>query len=99
MKPLKTRNPESLGNSIFSLLRKIGIESKVKEFEVIVKWSSIVGERVAKSTHPERVVDGILFVKVKNSVWRNELIYMKKEILSNIDKTVGTGIIKDIRYI
>jgi len=80
------------------LLRKLGAEKKVKEFEAIAKWPGIVGEQIAEVTEPERVVDGILFVKVKNSVWRNELIYMKRQILAKIAEAIKEKAIKDIRY-
>ncbi len=88
-----------LGHSIAKLLRNMGIEEKVKEYQAINEWSQIVGENVSKVTKAQRVVNGILFVKVKNSSWRNELIYMRQEILIKLDKTVGRGIIKEVRFI
>jgi len=77
----------------------MGIEKKVKEFEAIAKWPGIVGDQISEVTKPERVVDGILFVKVKNSVWRNELIYMKHQILSKIAESIQDRVIRDIRYL
>jgi len=88
-----------LGHSITKLLRNMGIEEKVKEYQAINEWSQIVGENVSKVTKAQNVVNGILFVKVKNSSWRNELIYMRQEILIKLDKTVGRGIIKEVRFI
>ncbi|TDI80577.1 MAG: DUF721 domain-containing protein [Caldithrix sp.] len=95
----KTKKPKALSHSITRLLRSLGIEEKVKEHQAINEWSRIVGENVSKVTKAQNVVNGILFVKVKNSSWRNELIYMRREILIKIDKTVGRGIIKEVRFI
>jgi len=95
----RTKKPKVLGDSITKLLRNMGIEEKVKEYQAINEWSQIVGENVSKVTKAQRVVNGILFVKVKNSSWRNELIYMRQEILIKLDKTVGRGIIKEVRFI
>jgi len=95
----KTKKPKALAHSITRLLRNMGIEEKVKEHQAINEWSQIVGENVSKVTKAQNVVNGILFVKVKNSSWRSELIYMRQEILIKIDKTVGRGIIKDVRFI
>lgn len=95
----KTKKPKALGHSITSLLKSMGIEEKVKEHQAINEWSYIVGENVSKVTKAQNVVNGILFVKVKNSSWRSELIYMRQEILIKIDKTVGRGIIKEVRFI
>ncbi len=94
-----TKKPKALSHSITKLLRNMGIEEKVKEHQTINEWSQIVGENISKVTKAQRVVNGILFVKVKNSSWRNELIYMRQEILIKIDKTVGSGIIKEVRFI
>lgn len=96
---MNKRPPQELGNSLTMLLKKMGIERKVKEYQAFTEWPEIVGEKISKVTKPERIADEVLFVKVKNSAWRNELIFMKTEILKNIDKTVGSGIIKDIKFI
>ncbi len=95
----RTKKPKVLGHSITRLLKNMGIEEKVKEHQAINEWSQIVGENVSKVTKAQRVANGILFVKVKNSSWRNELIYMRQEILIKLDKTVGRGIIKEVRFI
>ena len=95
----KTKKPQPLSKSISLFLKQLGIDQKVKEFEAIVRWPEIVGESIADATTAETVTDGILFVKVINSTWRHELIYFKRQILSNIDNKVGYGVIKDIRYI
>ncbi len=95
----RTKKPKALGHSITRLLKNMGIEERVKEHQAINEWSQIVGENVSKVTKAQRVVNGILFVKVKNSSWRNELIYMRQEILIKLDKTVGRGIIKEVRFI
>ncbi|MCH8872756.1 DUF721 domain-containing protein [candidate division KSB1 bacterium] len=99
MSTRRTKKPKVLGDSITKLLRNMGIEEKVKEYQAINEWSQIVGENVSKVTKAQNVVNGILFVKVKNSSWRNELIYMRQEILIKLDKTVGRGIIKEVRFI
>ncbi len=90
---------QPLANSLQGFLRNLGIETKVKEFEAIGKWPVIVGKKIAAVTTAEYVSEGVLFVKVNGSAWRNELIYMKLDILDRINHSVGKGIIKDIRYI
>lgn len=93
------RPPQSLANLLTNLLRNLGIDKKVKEHEVIIKWSKIVGPKISNVTTPEKTDDGVLFVKVKGSTWKNELVFLKMDIITRIDKTVGMGIIKDIRFI
>ena len=99
LKRTKTKQPELLGRSLFDVLRSLGIESKVKEHEAIARWPEIAGPQIGEISEADRVIDGVLFVKVKNSVWRNELIFLKRDLFQQIDKKIGRGIIKDIRFI
>ncbi|NIR48518.1 DUF721 domain-containing protein [candidate division KSB1 bacterium] len=94
-----SKKPRALGDSIWTLLKSLGIETKVKQYEALNNWSYLVGEKVASVTKADKVTDGILFVKVKNSVWRNELLYMKKDILNKLNKSLGADIIKDIWFV
>jgi predicted nucleic acid-binding Zn ribbon protein len=80
-------------------VRSLGIEKKVKQNEALIRWSEIVGEQVSQVTRVDRVQDGILLVKVSSSAWRNELVYMKKDILERIYSSIGKGVIEDIRFI
>lgn len=81
------------------MLKSLGIETAVKEHEVVGRWPEIVGEQIAGVSKADHVINGVLFVKVENSVWRNELIMLKRELFLKIDKKIGRGIIKDIRLI
>ncbi len=96
MSASRTKTPQLLGNSIAAFLKSKGIERKVKEAEIIVRWPELVGENVASATTPEKVEKQILHVKVKNSSWRHELIYLKGHILSKVEIEIGQGIINDI---
>ena len=94
----RRKRPKPLSESLFAFLRNLGIETKVREYQAIGLWPELVGEQVAKVSTAVRVSDGTLFVKVKGSAWRQELIYMKRDILSRIEQEVGKGIILDIKY-
>jgi len=94
-----TKNePKPLSKSLSILLKSLGIENKIKQNEIIVRWPEIVGEKLSKVTTADKVEKGILFVRVTNSVWRNELIYMKTEIINRISSRLNTDIINDIRF-
>ena len=56
----------------------------------------IVGPRIAKNTSAERVKDGILFVKVKSDVWRNELLFYKMELIKKLNLKLGKKVVLDI---
>lgn len=92
------KEPKPLSKSLSILLKSLGIENKIKQNEIIVRWPEIVGEKLSKVTTADKVENGILFVRVTNSAWRNELIYMKTEIINRISSRLNTDIINDIRF-
>ena len=92
------RGPKPLSKSLSILLKSLGIENKIKQNEIIIRWPEIVGEKISKVTTADKIENGILFVRVTNSAWRNELIYMKNEIISRIYSSLNTDLIRDIRF-
>jgi predicted nucleic acid-binding Zn ribbon protein len=88
----------SLGESLMDLFKTLGVEKKVKQYEVLVKWPAIVGEKIANVTSADKVEGGVLFVKVNSSAWRTELVFLRRQILDKIATTLGSDIITDIRF-
>tara|TARA_Y100001970_G_C14064414_1_gene765907 strand:- start:272 stop:538 length:267 start_codon:yes stop_codon:yes gene_type:complete len=56
-------------------------------------WVNIVGQHIAESTAPSKIVDGRLYIICKNPTWKTELQYQKKELLIKINQSIK---IKDI---
>ena len=56
-------------------------------------WVKIVGQHIAKSTRPNKIVNGRLYITCKNPTWKTELQYQKKELLIKINQSIK---IKDI---
>jgi predicted nucleic acid-binding Zn ribbon protein len=87
-----------IGSALDEVISNLGIEKKLKEYDAVVYWEKVVGEQIAKMTNATRIVKGVLFVQVKTSTWRNELMLRKKEIIDKLGKVIGIGIIKDIKF-
>jgi predicted nucleic acid-binding Zn ribbon protein len=87
-----------IGSALDEVINNLGIKKKLKEYDAVIYWETVVGQQIAKMTTATRIVNGVLFVQVKTSTWRNELILRKKEIIDKLDKVVGIGIIKDIKF-
>jgi predicted nucleic acid-binding Zn ribbon protein len=95
---LKQSNPKLIGNSIQAILNDYGLLPRLKQFEVLNLWSDIVGEQVAKVTKAERIDHGQLIVRVERPVWRNELMFLKKDIIAKINKMMKEEIVKEIIF-
>ena len=90
---------EKLNLSIRSFLSKNGLEKGVNQQRAIIVWSKVVGKKIAKNSKAEFVEFGVLTVKTKNSTWRNELQFKKKDIIKNLNKKLGQNTIKELRFI
>jgi predicted nucleic acid-binding Zn ribbon protein len=80
------------------LVSGLGIKKKLKEYDAILYWDSVVGKQIAKMSTPTRITQGVLFVHVNTSTWRNELTLRKKEIIDKLNTSVGFDAVKDIKF-
>ncbi len=63
-----------------------------------VHWEGVVGPQVAGVTQVEAVRDGVLFVRVKNSVWANELTLLKDDMVRRLNAKLGGRVLTDIHF-
>ena len=87
-----------IGIALDELVNGLGIKKKLKEYDAIIYWDSIVGQQIAKISSVTRIAQGVLFVHVKTSTWRNELTLRKKEIIDKLNTVVGLNAVKDIKF-
>lgn len=92
-------NPRHLGDILPELVDALGIRAKLKRQEVLTLWPEVVGERVAKVTRAREVRDGRLFVEVESSAWRNELFYLKREIIQQLNNRAGEEVVHDLVFV
>lgn len=97
---LKTQHAsiKSIGLALDELISSLGIKKKLQEYDAVIYWEQVVGEQIARVTTAKRIAQGVLFVHVKTSTWRNELILRKKEIIDKMNTIVGLNIVKDIKF-
>ena len=89
----------SMGQVMNRYVENTNFAKKIRENQSINIWPQIVGSRISQVTKPVRISEGILYVKVKNDVWRNEIVYQTPVIKDNINHELGGNIVKDIKLI
>ena len=94
----RARHPERIDNILTRALKGLNIDRRVKEEFAILNWSKVVGDRIASYANPLRVRDSILFVRVENASWRNELVFLKGKIIKELNQSVKANVIKDIVF-
>lgn len=89
----------SLGQILHRLLRNWGVDGKIRERQAVELWSKVVGPPIAEKTEALRVEDGKVFVLVRSSSWKTELVFVKPEIIDRLNRAVGRKVIKDIVFV
>ena len=95
---MRTSKPKKLDASIVAALDKLGLTARLKQYELLERWPSIVGEHISRVTTAERIDRGKLIVKVTRSTWRNELLFLRKDIIAKINEAMEQEIVKDIIF-
>lgn len=102
---MKRSKPRRIGHSrpqiispvINNVIGNLGLKKGYAGWQIVDQWAEIVGEKIAEATKAQRFEDGILFVKVKNAAWRQELSMQTDSILEAIHKSPYGKSIKQIR--
>jgi hypothetical protein len=61
-------------------------------------WPLAVGKKVAARTRPARMVRTRLIVEVEDIVWKNQLLALSWQILKNLERHLGQGIVEDLEF-
>jgi hypothetical protein len=65
---------------------------------VCAAWKGAVGKKVAEHTRASKLVRNTLVVEVEDWLWQRNLMGLSRQILKNIDKVVGPGIVTDLEF-
>lgn len=95
---MKTSEPKQLNLLLDDVMTELGIGRRIKEMRALELWAATVGKQIAGSTEAERISGGKLVVRVKRAPWRNELIFLKREIIVKLNSALGEQIVKDIIF-
>jgi len=90
--------PTQLGEVLSHFLKKSGLNRKIQEQKILDVWEKAVGEAIAERTRPMEVKNRVLKVKINNTVWMQQLQFMKGLILQKIHEQTGDQFLRDIRF-
>ena len=91
--------PKSIAEVLLPLLKKKGMLKQIEELKALLIWDKAVGKKIAGRTKPERIEDGILYIKTRGAAWRQELSFQKEGIIELLNKKLAQEIVKDIRFV
>ena len=78
------QNFAKVGDVLPSLLRRLGLEQRFKEQQVLSLWPTIVGREIAARTTATKIDRGTLYVRVDHGAWMQELHFIEKQLIAKI---------------
>lgn len=78
------------------LSKRLGLETKLLEFRLQRQWRDMVGEPLASHTWPAQIRFKKLYLIVPNSIWLQQLTFLKPSLLAHIKRAEGGEFIHDI---
>jgi predicted nucleic acid-binding Zn ribbon protein len=81
------------------VLKNFSLENQVKKEQLFNNWNNIVGNELAEKCSPIKIENKTLFLKTKNSVWRNELKLRQNDLLKIIYEKTGNKLITNITFL
>ena len=65
---------------------------------VCAAWPNAVGKKIATYTRPARMVRTRLVVEVEDAIWQRQLFGLTRQILRNLEKSLGPGVVEDVEF-
>jgi predicted nucleic acid-binding Zn ribbon protein len=89
---------QSVGATLEGVMKKLGLDERLTEGQINAAWKSIVGDWYAVHTCPDRLREGILYVRVIQSSVHYELDRSKPQILKKLKTRFSSARIRDVRF-
>ncbi len=95
---MKRSNTESIAEVIKQYLQELQIDRKLKEVGLTSQWEEVVGKIIASKTEKINIRNGIMYVHIRSSVVKSELMMIREELVRALNEKAGEELIKGIVF-
>ena len=90
---------QAVGETLEKVMKQLGLQERLTEGQIKAAWEEIVGEWFALHTCPDRIRDGVLFVRVVQSSIHCELDRnWKPKIIQKLKARFGGNRVRGIKF-
>jgi predicted nucleic acid-binding Zn ribbon protein len=87
-----------IGEVLPGVLRRLGLEQRFKEQQLLTLWPDVVGSELASRTRAARIDGGVLHVHVDHGAWMQELHFIERELVGKLRAAAPGVDLKRIRF-
>src|SRR5438132_3862323 len=92
----KRSSLNALPGILSKLLKSHGLTVRMMEHTLQQRWSAIVGEQVGRHSWPDSIRHRKLYLVAENSVWLQQLLFLKPELLAKINAASESELVVEI---
>jgi predicted nucleic acid-binding Zn ribbon protein len=89
---------DSFGTILSGLAKRLGLHSHLFELRLQQQWRDMIGEPIASHTWPVQIRFKKLHLLVRNSVWLQQLTFLKPTLIAKLNEQAGTELVTDIAF-
>lgn len=86
----------SFGTILTGVAKQLGLETRLVEVRIQQQWAALVGEPIGSHTWPVQIRFHKLYLLVENSVWLQQLTFLKPALLARLNAEAGSEFLTDI---
>ena len=95
---MKTQHEYTLGDAIKEVVKRLRINEKLEEVNLMDSWEPVVGSMIARHTSHLAIKNKILYVTLDSAPLRSELMMARSKIVKALNQKAGKNIITDIVF-
>lgn len=92
-------NFQSLGDILKKAVIAHKLEKKLQDEQIKTAWFAVTGNLCGQYTTNIKFKDGVLIVEISNAALKQELLYSKSKIISQLNEFLKQTIVKDLKII
>lgn len=92
------RNVKGIGELVMRNLRMQGLETPLLQKRVVDNWPLVAGMVVERFTHDAYIRGETLYVRLTSPALRADLSMRRHELVEELNATVKSRVINDIRF-
>jgi len=94
----RVKAPARAETILWDVLRRLGIDARVREGAAVVAWPEVVGPGGAARSRAVGCQSGRLVIEVENSPWMQELSCLSGEIRAELNRRMGEDLVREIVF-
>ena len=93
---MRRSETQNISEVIKQLLKEQGLEGKIAENRLLNSWEDVLGKLVSKHTRSLYIKNRTLFVSLRSSIVRNEILMIRDQLVKKLNEKAGSDIIDEI---